>query len=138
MADHFDSKKFGSVVAIPFYVTDAATSQTDTDITLNQGDLAVMPTSGSVVGIAGRSTEASTGTGSIVFRAHNGGTEIANVGYPSITMTSGLNTSYASCAPGVCTFDAGDALGISYTSGAAYTPATCDYDVLLYVVLDPS
>jgi len=85
MADHFDSKKFGSVVAIPFYVTDAATSQTDTDITLNQGDLAVMPTSGSVVGIAGRSTEASTGTGSIVFRAHNGGTEIANVGYPSIT-----------------------------------------------------
>lgn len=133
--------KFGSAVAIPFAVANAVTNQTNTDLAMAGGNtLAVMPQSGSVVGIGAKaSANLTAGTGS--FRAHKAGTEFAQSGYPNPSLSSAAgvsNASYATIRPGVLTFDAGDTVGVSYTSSTDMAPTNSnDFDVILYVVFDP-
>lgn len=138
MADTFDAGKFGSIVAIPFQTSNATTGESDTDMTLLQGTLAVMPQGGSVVGIGIRAN-ASLTAGTVTARAHKAGTEFAQSGYPAPQLSSSAQSSYATVRPGVLTFDAGDTLGVSITTTTTLDPTnSLDLDAVLYVQLDPN
>ena len=142
--DYFNSEKHGSIVALVFGNANLTTSQTNTDLYLSDvvhnNTLGVMPCSGSVVGISARASAAVT-AGTLAFRAHKDGTEFAQSGYPNPTLNSTAGTSqesYASIRPGVLTFSADEALGVSYTSSTDMAPTnTNDVSVILFVQLDP-
>ena len=144
MGDEFNAGKYGGIVALVYGVANAVASQTATDLTLSDATyvntLATMPKSGSVVGVSVQTSAAVT-AGSVTFQSHKDGTEFAQSGFPVATLESVTNDqeSYASIRPGVLTFDAGDALGVSYTSDATLAPTnTNDFAAILWVQLDPN
>ena len=136
MADHFDAGKFGAVVAIPFSHANATTGESNTDLTLGQSTLAVMPGAGSVVGISIRAGGAIT-AGTITAKPHKAGTEFTEVGTPAPVCSSAAQASYASVRPKALTFDAGDTLGVSISTTTTLDPTnTLDVDAVLFVQLD--
>ena len=141
MGDEFNAGKFGAIVAVEFAVANAVTSKTNEDILLGGGtnSLAVMPISGSVVGISVQASEEVTAD-SAIFRAHKDGTEFAQAGYPAPTLsTTATLQSYASIRPNVLTFDAGNGIGVSYTSTTDMAPTnTNDFNALVFCQLDPN
>lgn len=140
MAEEFDSVH-GPVIALPFFRTDATAGETETDMIFAgglTGSVAPMPKAGSVVGIAIHG-QAATTAGSAIFKPHINSTEFAAYGVPWATInTTSPSTSYASCRAGVCTFTAGQLIGISMTSDATFAPdGTTDFDALLFITLNP-
>jgi hypothetical protein len=134
------SPKFGQVVAFHFAVANPDTGATNTDLTIGggQGTLLKMPAAGSVVGI-GVSGNADITAGTAHFHAHKAGTEFTNVSALTVELTSAAadhDGDSALVRPGVMSFDAGDKIGVSYTTDATYAPTTVDYDVVLLVMLD--
>jgi len=138
MGDSFDSKKFGSIVALgPFTQENVTSTQTNADLAYGQATLAAMPYAGSVIGVSALLNGAVTG-GTCIVRAHKAGTEFAEYGYPSATLSSAASTSYGTAVPGAVTFSAGDRLGLSITTGTTYTPETAELDGWLFVQLNAS
>jgi hypothetical protein len=144
MGDEFDAGKYGTIVAFLFGVANAVASQTNVDLAAADSSgntLVTMPAGGSVVGLSVRASTAMT-AGTVAFKAHKDSTEFAQSGYPSLTLGSTAavtNESYASIRPGVLTFSAGEAVGVSYTSDATFAPTnTNDFSVALFVQLDPN
>jgi len=144
MGDEFNAGKYGGIVTFVYGVANAVASKTAEDMTLSDATynntLATMPKGGSVVGVSIQASAAVT-AGSVIFRAHKDGTEFAQSGYPAPTLESVTNDteSYVSIRPGVLTFDAGNALGVSYTSDATLAPTnTNDFAAILFVQLDPN
>ena len=145
MGDEFDAGKFGAVVALQFGVANAVTNKTAEDLVAsdasgNTGGV-LMPKSGSVVGISVKASAAVT-AGSVSFAAHADGTEFAQTGFPNPTLnstTGQTDESYATIRPGVLTFSADEAIGVSYTSSTDMAPTnTNDFSVTLWVQLDPN
>lgn len=140
MVDEFDPKH-GQLVALTFTVANVVTAATDTDCVHAQAGitLVTMPKAGSVVGLGVQASAAVT-AGSCVFKAQKAGTEYAQSGYPSATMSSAYGSglaSYASIRRGVLTFSAGDSIGVSYTSSTDLAPSsTDDFNAVLYVMFD--
>lgn len=139
MAD-FDSGKHGSFVAIPFTLTNATTGLSNSDLVFagGAGTLVCMPNAGSVVGISGVTAAITAGT--ITLKAHNGGTEYADVSAPAPALSSAADTNgtYGTVRPNVLTFAAGDRLGISATTTTTLDPTnTLDVDAVLWIQLDP-
>lgn len=140
MTDHFDAKKFGAIVAIPFTLTNATTGNSNTDLTFGGGGgtLVVAPAGGSVVGISARANAAIT-AGTITLKGHAASTEFTETGAPAPVMSSAAQASYATVRPGAIQFDAGDTLGISATTTTTLDPTnTLDVDAVLYIQLDAS
>jgi hypothetical protein len=138
MADYFDEKKFGAVVAIgPFTQADVTSTQTDADLAIGQATTVIVPYAGSVVAVAAAITSAITG-GSCIVRAHKAGTEFTPVGYPAPTINATNSASYASVRPGAVTFSAGDRLGLSIVTDVTYTPETAELDGWLFVQFNAS
>ena len=139
MADHFDAKKFGSIVAFgPFTNANCTTGESNADLAYGQQTYAVMPVTGSVVGISACVNAAVT-AGTITVRAHSSGTELAATGYPAPAISSSATASYASVRPGAVTFSAGDRLGLSISSTTTLDPTnSLEVDGFLYVQLDSS
>jgi hypothetical protein len=138
MADHFNAGKYGAIVPFQFFVDNAVTNQTATDLAPYTGHtLQTMPYSGSVVGIAVGAT-ANVTAGSATFRAHLAGTEFAQQGYPSAVLdATNSNATYASVRPGVMKFTAGQRVGVSYASATDLNPTnTNDFLVTLWVQID--
>lgn len=139
MADYFD-KKFGAHFCIPFGKANATTGESNTDLSVpgsGQGTLWVAPCAGSIIGISGM-VNASVTAGTVTLRAHSNSTEEAETGYPAPAISSAAQASYATCAPGVIRFAAGDKLGISMTTTTTLDPTdSLDVDAFLYVVVDP-
>jgi len=77
---------------------------------------------GSIVGVSAQLSAAITGAGtSIVVSVTKNGTEVACTA--SLTQAGAETKAYGTAAKGTLTFDAGDVLGISYTStGISNTP----------------
>lgn len=144
MADTFDAGKFGAVVALNLGVANAVTNKTAEDLAVADASANtsgyVMPQSGSVVGVSVKaSTDLTAGT--VSFAAHADGTEFAQTGFPNpgLESVTNVNESYASIRPGILTFAAGEAVGVSYTSSTDAAPTdTNDYSVSLFVQLDPN
>ena len=144
MGNDFFNEKHGGSYALVFGNANITTSQSATDLYLSDvvmnNTLAVMPASGSVVGISARASAAVT-AGTVAFAAHKDGTEFTQTGYPNPTLNSTAGTSqesYASIRPGVLTFSADEAIGVSYTSSTDMAPTnTNDVAVILFVQLDP-
>jgi hypothetical protein len=141
VADYFDEGKHGAIVAIPFYHANAtATLDGNANVLSSTASLRyVMPQSGSVVGISMRGNAGVT-QGSLTATPTVGGVAFADYGVPqAVVNTTAATTqaSYASVAPRVCQFDAGDALGISLKAAGTLAPETIDYDALLFVQFDP-
>ena len=139
MADHLDSKKFGSVVAFgPFTAANITTGLTNSDLAYGQQTYAVMPYGGSVVGVSGCVNAAVT-AGTATLRAHSSGTECAATGYPAPAVSSAATASYATVRPGAVTFSAGDRLGISVTTVTTLNPTnTLEIDGFLFVQFNAS
>ena len=139
MADYFDAGKFGAIVAIPFSNADCTTGESATDMALaGSGTLFVAPVGGSVIGVSIRSN-ASLTAGTIIATPHAASTEFADVGVPQPTCSSSAQASYATVAPGKCTFAAGGTLGISITTTTTLDPTnSADVDAFLFVALNPS
>lgn len=144
MGDEFNAGKYGAIFPLAYGVANAATNKTNEDIGV--GDLGAntlynMPKAGSVVGISVYASAAVT-AGTATFRAQKDGTEFAQSGYPAPVLNSTAGTSqetYVSIRPGVLTFSADEALGVSYTSTTDMAPTnTNDFSVLLWVQLDPN
>lgn len=138
MSDYFDAGKHGAVVAIPFGKANLTTGESNTDLTLNQDTLAVMPAAGSVIGIGTRVNAAIT-AGTITAKPHKAGTEYAEESTPAPALSSAAQSSQATAAPGKLSFDAGDTLGVSVTTTTTLDPTnSLDIDAVLYVQLDPN
>lgn len=139
MADYFDSKKFGSVVAIgPFTAANVTTGASNADLAFGQQTVVVMPEDGSIVGISACVNAAVT-AGTITVRAHKAGTELAASGYPAPVISSAATESYATVRPGAVTFSAGDRLGLSIASTTTLNPTnSLEVDGFLFVQLNPS
>lgn len=140
MADYFDSGKFGGGFCIgPFTNANCTTGESNTDMAIGQTTLVPMPYSGSVVGIAVRSTAALETAGTVTFKVHKAGTEYTDASAPSAAITTAAQVSYATVRPGAVTFDAGDTLGISLSTTTTLDPTnTLDVDGFLFVQLDAS
>jgi hypothetical protein len=139
MADHFDAKKFGSIVAFgPFTAANVEDDNSNSDLAYGQSSYAIMPADGSVVALSVYANAAVThGSGSV--RAHSSSTELGATGYPNPTLnTTNTQVSYASVRPGAVTFSAGDKLGISIVTDTTWSPETLEVDGWLFVQLDPS
>lgn len=139
--DTFDAKKFGAIVAIPYGVLNAVTNQTNTDLTVadvGQNTLSVMPKSGSVVGLSVQSSAEVTAAGA-TFKAHADGTEFTQASAPApVLNTTNTQQSFVTVRPNLLTFDAGEGLGVSYTTTTDCAPTnTNDYSAVLFVQLDP-
>lgn len=139
MADTVHTK-FGPTIALHFYKANVTVSASNEDCLLAGdavGTLWVAPTAGSVVGISARASGTFT-AGSISVRAHAAGTEIATTGYPTVTLSSAAQGSYAVARPRAIRFSAGDTLGLSVSSTTTLDPTnTEDVSGWLYVQLDP-
>jgi hypothetical protein len=133
--------KFGQLVRYSFTASNPASSASHTDMATLGADAnttAVMPASGSVVGI-GVVGNAAVTTGTLGFRAHSSSTEFADTGYPNPTLSTAVGytlSTYALVRPGAVRFSAGDKLGISYDASADFAPNTADYSADLYVMFD--
>ena len=144
MGNDYFHEKFGAHYALVFGNANLVTNQTATDLYLSDvvmnNTLATMPASGSVVGMSVHASAAVT-AGTVSFAAHLDGTEFTQSGYPNPTLNSTAGTSqesYASIRPGVLTFDADEAIGVSYTSSTDMAPTnTNDVAVVLFIQLDP-
>ena len=141
MSDFFDAGKFGSVVAIPFTLTNATTGVSNGDLKVGGGALTyyVAPAAGSIVGISANCAAITAGT--ITLKPHAAGTEYADSGIPTpvLSSTADTNGTYATVRPGAVTFDAGDTLGISAVSTTTLDPTdSLDVDAFLHVVLNAS
>ena len=140
MADYFDGKKYGCVMALgPFTIANATTQESDSDLAYGQSSYAAMPASGSVVAIS-IYANAEVTAGSATVRAHSSGTEMTGTGYPApVVNTTNTQVSYATASPGAITFSAGDKLGLSVTSTTTLDPTdSLEVDGWLFVQLDPS
>ena len=145
MGDEFNAGKYGAIVALDFGVANAVTNKTNEDLTFSDATynntLVNMPKGGSVIGISVHASAAVT-AGTVSFAAHKDGTEFAQSGFPNPTLNSTAGTSqesYASIRPGILTFSADEALGVSYTSATDAAPTnTNDYSAVLWVQLDPN
>ena len=140
MADYFNSGKFGAIVCIgPFTNANCTTQESNTDMAIGQASTLVpMPSAGSLIGIAVRSTEALATAGTVTFKAHKAGTEFADNAAPTAVITTAAQSSYGTVRPNAVTFDAGDTLGLSLTSTTTLDPTnTLDVDGYLYVKFDP-
>jgi hypothetical protein len=140
MADYFDSKKFGCIMAVgPFTIANATTEESDSELAYGQDSYAAMPADGSVVAISVYANAELEG-GSATIRAHSAGTELAATGYPApVVNTTNTQVSYASVRPGAVTFSAGDKLGLSITSTTTLDPTdSLDIDGWLFVQIEPS
>ena len=139
MADYFDGKKFGSILAFGPYTRDNITaSQSNVDLTYAQANYVIMPADGRVVGISIYANAAAT-AGTCTVRAHKASTEMAASGYPAPVLNATTSqVSYATVRPGAVTFSAGDKLGLSIVTDATWSPATLELDGWLFVQLDPS
>lgn len=137
--------KFGQVVALPFAVANATAGAAAVDLVLagGTGTLAVMPFAGSVVGIGVRASTA-INTGDVSFQAHKDGTEWPDQSALAVKIAATTDTTseadletQGSVRPGVMRFEAGDGIGVSYSSSTTLDPTnTNDFDVILYVLLD--
>jgi hypothetical protein len=139
MADTFNPK-FGNMVAIPFTVSNPDTGASNTDIKVSSGinSLVPMPLAGSVVGISVKGNDNLT-AGTITVKAHIASTEWTDAGALSVQLTSASgssNAKYSSVRPGVMQFSAGNEIGVSYSTAAAYAPTTIDFDVVLFVMFN--
>lgn len=138
MADIFDAGKFGAILAIPFSKANVTTGESNSDLTLGQDTLAVMPQSGSVIGVTIRANAAIT-AGTITAKSQAAGTEHTDTGAPAPACSSAAQVSYATVRPGAVTFSAGDTLGVSVTTTTTLNPTdSLDVDAILFVQLDPS
>ena len=143
MGDEF-SAKYGAILALQFGIANAVTNQTVTDLAAADSSgntLVVMPKGGSVVGISVNAS-AEIAAGTVAFRAHKDSTEFAHTGYPNPEMSTAAavtNEAYDTIRPGILTFSAGEAVGVSYASSTDMDPTdTNDFSVLLFVQLDPN
>lgn len=138
MSDNFDSKKFGSIVAIPFSKANLTTGESNTDLALAGGTADfIAPVAGSIVGISAACAAITAGT--ITLKPHKASTEYAEVGTPApvLNATNDVGGSYASVRPNALSFAAGDRLGISATTTTTLDPTnTLDVDAVLFIQLD--
>lgn len=140
MATEFDSAKHGTILAIPFKLTNATTGESNTDLTFAGGatTLFVAPGAGSVIGISANCAAITAGT--ITLKPHNAGTEFTDTGVPTAVLSSDNDTNgtYATVRPQALTFSAGATLGISATTTTTLDPTnTLDVDAVLFVQLNP-
>lgn len=139
MSDAYDSKKFGSVVAIPFAATNLTTGASNQDLTLGAGGTTfVAPRAGSIVGISASCAAITAGT--VTLTPHSDSTEIAIQGTPIPVLSSDNDTNgtYVNARPGVVSFAAGARLGISATTTTTLNPTnTLDVDATLFIQLNP-
>lgn len=135
--DVFDPK-FGQVVPVLFQHSNATTTESDVDMTVLIDTLWVAPFAGSVVAITARANAAIT-AGTITLKPHKAGTEYAETGTPAPVLSSAAQSSQAMVRPNALTFDAGDTLGVSYSTTTTLDPTnSLDMDACLLVQLDPS
>ena len=139
MATEFDSKKWGAILAIPFGAANATTGESNTDLTAAGGQTTVfiVPAGGSILGISA-SCPAIT-AGSVTLTPHKASTEYAHLGVPQpvLSSTNDTNGTYGTIRPGVLTFAAGDAIGISMTSTTTLNPTnTIDVEAVLFIQLN--
>jgi hypothetical protein len=139
MADYFDGKKFGSVVAFgPFTAANVEDDSSNVDLAYGQSSYAIMPVGGSVIAVSVYANAAVThGSGTV--RAHSSSTELADTGYPApVLNATNTQVSYASVRPGAVTFSAGDKLGLSIVTDTTWSPETLEVDGWLFVQFNPS
>lgn len=141
MSDSFDSKKFGSIVAIPFAATNVTTGAANQDLVLASGQASgyVAPRAGSIVGISAACGAITAG--GIAVKAHKASTELTEAAAPTVTLnaTNDTNGTYANVRPGALRFAAGDTIGVSLsaTTTALDPTNTLDVDAFLHIQLDP-
>lgn len=141
MSDGFDSKKFGSVVVIPFAKANVTTGADNEDMVLASALAAavyVAPKAGSVVGISAACGAITAGT--ITLKPHLLSTEYAQSGVPQpvLNATYDTNGTYATIRAGAIRFAAGAQLGISASGSTDLNPTnTVDVDAFLHIQLDP-
>lgn len=139
MSDRFDTKKWGAIVAVPFFKANITTGAANEDLALGgAGTLFVAPVAGSIVGISASCAAITAGT--ITLTPHSNSVEIATVGVPQpvLSSTQDTNGTYATVRPGAITFAAGATLGISVSSTTTLDPTnTLDVDAVLFVQLNP-
>jgi acyl-CoA synthetase (NDP forming) len=135
----FDAKKFGSVVCVPFTLTNATTGNSNTDLKVAGGEntLFVAPTSGSIIAITAACQALTAGT--ITLTAHKASTEFTQAGMPvaELSSTADTNGAVATAETGAVRFAAGDTLGISAVSTTTLNPTnTADVEAFLFIQLD--
>jgi hypothetical protein len=142
-SDHVDPK-FGSAVAIPFSKANVVAGQANVDLVLAGGNtLAVMPFAGSVIGL-GVQASAEVTAGKFTVKVHKEGTEFPQAGALALEIAANTDTAVTSdlktsgqIRPGVMTFEAGDAIGVSYSSTTDIDPTnTNDLDAVLVVMFN--
>lgn len=140
MATEFDSGKWGTILAIPFTMTNATTGASNEDLKMSGGALTyfVAPGAGSIIGISANCAAVTGGT--ITLKPHNASTEYADTGTPApaLSTANDTNGTYATVRPNVLTFAAGATLGISATTTTTLDPTnTLDVDAVLFIQLNP-
>lgn len=140
MADYFDPK-FGAYVALQFVKSNVDTASTNLDFTLASGinTLALMPYAGSVVGLSVKGN-ANVTAGTVAFNVHKESTEYAQSSSLLATMTTAAgasNIAYSTVRPGVLTFAAGEAIGVSVSSATNLAATTIDFDAIVLVQFNP-
>ena len=139
MTDQF-AGRHGNLAMYHFHWLNLAASATNTDGLLENVTaitLAVMPASGSIVGMSVVGTAAVTaGTG--IFTPHLASTEFTDQSIPQVTLsTTTPNNGYDTARPGAVTFVAGATLGISVTTDAAFLPdGSAEFIATLFVKFD--
>jgi hypothetical protein len=138
--DAFDPKH-GQLVGFPFFATNIVTAATNTDMAVGQATvtLLTMPKAGSIVGLSVDTNAAVTG-GTCTFTPHKSSTEYAASGYPApvLASTTGVTlASYVAVRKGICTFSAGDSVGVSYTTSTDLAPSsTNEVNAVLWVLFN--
>lgn len=142
MSDSYDSKKFGSIVSIPFAKTNVTTGAANEDMLLGSAlatSVYIPPRPGSIVGIS--AATAAITDGGIQIKAHRASAELTEAGAPSVTLnaTNDTNGTFANVRPGAIRFAAGDPIGLSLsaTTTGLNPTNTLDVDAFLHVQLDP-
>lgn len=138
MADHFDAGKFGAIVPFTFYIQDATTGASDTDLQFTADTTTVtMPYSGSVVGISVGASADVVG-GAATFKAHKASAEYADSGAPAVVLNeTNSNAAYGTIRPGVLKFSAGQKVGVSVTTSSDLDPTnSADFTAVLWVQLN--
>lgn len=139
MAD-FDSKKYGTIIMVPFSATNVTTGASAEDMLLPDSGLTkyIAPVAGSIIGIT--AATAAITAGGIQVKAHNNSTEFTSTGTPEPTLdvTNDTNGTYATVRPGAVRFAAGDGIGLSVTATTTGLDPTNTLDVsgFLHIALD--
>jgi hypothetical protein len=138
MADHFDAGKFGAIVPFTFYVQNATTNGSNTDLNLTADiKTPTMPYGGSVVGISvGSSANLTAGTAT--FKVHKASTEYADADAPAVVLNAtNSNATYGTVRPGVLKFAAGEKVGVSVSTSTDMDPTNSnDFAAVLWVQLN--